>query len=199
MDSEALYAACQKHGSDQQTDAFEQLSAYFYRIAYAMLRDRPGGADIAADCMQIALVKVHQNIDTCADPAAFQGWSAQILRRVVLDTLRQMVAARLDQLPDEEYELPAAAIVPAVEEPDDLGVFLRQAIANAPLSDRSRRVVIGRFFDDRPDADLALAESAYDGQVVLPCHVQVTRAKNLAKLRNDATLVAQLRLVIGES
>lgn len=199
MNSEDLYAACQNHGSDQQADAFEQLSVFFYRIAYAMLQDRPAGADLAADCMQLALVKVYQNLEQCQEPAAFRGWAAQILRRVVLDTLRQLVAARLDPLPDEQSALPPVLIAPAIAEPDDLGAFLQQAIVRAPLSDRSRRVVVGRFFEDRPDSELALAESARDSQTVLPSHIQVTRAKNLAKLRSDPGLLAQLRMLQSET
>jgi len=44
-------------------------------------------------------------------------------------------------------------------------------------------VVIGRYLDDSDDETLARAESELAGSDVLPSHVQVTRAKNIAKLR----------------
>jgi RNA polymerase sigma factor (sigma-70 family) len=197
IDGAALYAACQAHGSTAQIDAYQQLSGQLYRIAYAMLRDRPGGADLAADCMQAALIKIHQNLEQCRDPAAFRGWAAQTLRRTVIDTTRQIAATKLVSLPEHDYELPASAIVAPSEPPDDLEQLLRQAIASAPLSDRSRRVVIGRFFDERSDAELAQDESAREGQQVLPSHIQVTRAKNLAKLRAEPVLIAALYELLG--
>jgi RNA polymerase sigma factor (sigma-70 family) len=192
FDSAALYAACRSAGSDGQFDAFAQLGEYMYCVAYAMLHERPGGGDMAGDCMQQALIKVYQNLDQCRDPDSFRAWAASILRRTVLDHLRQPAVARVELFPDD-HELPPAAIVAAPAEPDELGAILRAAIAHGPLSDRSRRVVVGRFFEERDDADLARIESDLASQTVLPSHIQVTRAKNLAKLRADAQLVAQVR------
>jgi hypothetical protein len=54
-------------------------------------------------------------------------------------------------------------------------------------------VVVGRYFDEQPDEALARTESDLAGQTVLPSHIQVTRAKNLAKLRGDTALLEQLR------
>jgi RNA polymerase sigma factor (sigma-70 family) len=195
MGSAELYAACRRQGSAAQLDAFEQLAAHLYRVAHAMLRDRNDGQDLAADCVQLALIKVHQHLDQCREPEAFQGWAARILRRTVLDALRHAAVTRSEALP-EDGALPQSAIIAPPADPDELAELLRSAIASAPLSDRSRRVVVGRFFEDRDDHDLARAESEYASQVVLPSHVQVTRAKNLAKLRSDTALIAQLRLLI---
>jgi RNA polymerase sigma factor (sigma-70 family) len=197
IDSEALYTACRQDGSAPQVDAFEQLSAYLYRIAAAMLRDRPGGPELAADCTQVALVKVYQNLDRCQEPAAFRGWAASILRRTVIDAIRQSRSLEALPLPEDDHHLAAIAVDPPAD-PDELGPFLRRAIAAAPLSDRSRRVVAGRFFEERGDDELARAETALSGQQVLPSHIQVTRAKNLAKLRSDAALLATLRQIQGE-
>ena len=62
-------------------------------------------------------------------------------------------------------------------------VELYQLISQAPISERSYRVVIGRYRDDLPDEQLAQDESVRSGRTVLPSHIQVTRAKNMAKLR----------------
>jgi RNA polymerase sigma factor (sigma-70 family) len=196
-ESAALYHACRRDGSAEQAAALQELGAAFYRIAYAMLRERPGRADLAADCMQLALIKVYQRIEQCREPEAFRGWAARVARRTVLDALRQSVATQAETLPDDRA-LPPSALAAAPSGPDELALLLRSAIASAPLSERSRRVVVGRFFEERDDYDLARAESVLAAQTVLPSHVQVTRAKNLAKLRADTLLLEQLRELTTE-
>jgi RNA polymerase sigma factor (sigma-70 family) len=198
MSSEALYAACGLQGSDAQIDAFEQLSRYLYRIADAMLRGRPGGSEQAADCMQLALLKIHRNLDRCHEPTAFRHWAASIVRRTVIDAIRQSAVVQIEPLPADDHGLPEAAIMQPSIGPNELGAFLRRTIDAAPLSDRSRRVVIGRFFEERDDAELARAERTFEHQPVLPSHIQVTRAKNLAKLRANPALLQDLRSLIEE-
>jgi hypothetical protein len=46
---------------------------------------------------------------------------------------------------------------------------------------------------EQTDEALARIESQQSAQPVLPCHIQVTRAKNLSKLRGDAALLSRLR------
>jgi hypothetical protein len=70
---------------------------------------------------------------------------------------------------------------------------LRVIISQAPISDRSHRAVLGRYLDDLPDEILARAESGLAGRPVLPCHVQVTRAKDIARLRDCEPLRELLR------
>ena len=192
-DSQTLFAACADEGSDAQIDAFESLWGDLYRIAYAMLYDRPGGDALAADCAQAALIKVHRNLAQCRNPAAFREWAAQVVRRVVIDELRRPEHARRAALPEDDDHHPALATPPAPPASEDLRALLLAAIEQGPLSDRSRRVVLGRYFDEQPDEVLARAESALSGQEVLPSHIQVTRAKNLSKLRGDTALLARLR------
>jgi RNA polymerase sigma factor (sigma-70 family) len=192
-DSPSLYAACADDGSDAQIDAFETLWADLYRIAYAMLHDRPGGDALAADCAQAALIKIHRNLAQCRNPAAFREWAAQVVRRVVIDQLRRPEHTRRATLPEDDDHGPALAAPPAAPPGDDLRALLLTAIAKGPLSARSRRVVLGRYFDEQPDEDLARTESALAAQKVLPSHIQVTRAKNLAKLRGDTALLERLR------
>jgi RNA polymerase sigma factor (sigma-70 family) len=173
MDNQALYEACRQHGSDAQIDGFEALSRHLYAVAYAMLRQRPDADLLAADCMQLALIKVHRSLDQCQNPAAFRAWAAQIARRTVLDQLRRPTS-RETALPDEGQLLPQQLVVQPPEQPLDVRALLLDAITSGPLSERSQRVVIGRFFDEQSDELLARRESA------------------LAKLRGDATLMARL-------
>ena len=60
---------------------------------------------------------------------------------------------------------------------------MRTLFADSPTSERSKRVIIGRFFENQMDEELARRESALAQKAVRPSHVQVTRAKNIAKLR----------------
>jgi RNA polymerase sigma factor (sigma-70 family) len=193
IDSQTLFAACADEGSDAQIDAFESLWGDLYRIAYAMLHDRPGGDALAADCAQAALIKVHRNLAQCRNPAAFREWAAQVVRRVVIDELRRPEHARRAALPEDDDHSPALATPPTAPPSEDLRTLLLAAIEHGPLSERSRRVVLGRYFDEQPDEALARTESELVGQEVLPSHIQVTRAKNLSKLRGDTALLARLR------
>lgn len=193
-DDTALYHACRSEGSAAQSDAFAAIWRQFYRIAWAMLRGQPDADALATDCAQLALIKLHQRIDTCTNPAAFRAWANQIVRRTVLDELRRPERARRVPLPDDHDEAAAwLAAPPDAPPPEDLRALLRDAVERGPLSPRSRRVVIGRYFDERPDEALAAHEAALGGQPVLPSHIQVTRAKDLAALRRDAPLLARLR------
>jgi DNA-directed RNA polymerase specialized sigma24 family protein len=191
-DSRSLYEACRQDGSDAQIDAFTQLWAQLYRISYGMLHGRPEPEALAADCAQTALLKIHRNLDQCRDPATIRGWAAQIARRAVLDTLRQPPQARHVALADADHAL---AVAPPAA-PVDLRAELLRAIGQGPLSDRSRRVIVGRFFAEQSDEYLAGDESQRSGEQLLPSHIQVTRSKNLAKLRQDAALLERLRDLI---
>lgn len=193
LSAEALYAACLREGSDAQADAFGALWTHLYRVAYAMVGQRSGGETMAADCAQSALVKLHRSLDQCREPAAFRSWAAQIARRSVLDALRREAAARLAPLPEDD----SAGAAEPPEPPSDLRELLLTAVRSGPLSERSRRVILGRFFADRPDEDLAAEESRLSGDSVLPSHIQVTRAKNIAKLRHDTALLQRLREELG--
>lgn len=196
-DSETLYRACLEDGTDAQIDAFTALWEQLYRIAYGMLHAYPDAQALAADCAQTALIKVHRHLRQCNDPRTFRGWAAQIARRSVLDAVRQRALTHTVRI--EEHEaLPDAHPAAADSADDDLRAVLLTAISHGPLSDRSRRVVLGRFFDEHSDDVLAQIESRESEQPILPSHIQVTRSKNLSKLRNNPALVAQLRELLEE-
>jgi RNA polymerase sigma factor (sigma-70 family) len=198
IDNQRLYEACRQDGSAAQSEAFTVLWSHLYRVAYAMLHSRGGGDTLAADCTQTALLKIHRNLDQCRDPAAFRGWAAQIARRAVIDAVRQDARVQFVPLHGDEDAPHDAYAVPPPADAADLRALLLAALRDGPLSERSRRVVIGRFFADQPDEALARVESQLGGETVLPSHIQVTRAKNLAKLRHDAALIERLREMVGE-
>jgi RNA polymerase sigma factor (sigma-70 family) len=190
----ALYEDCCRDGTDAQTEAFRALWRQFYRIAYAMVQSQPDSDALATDCAQTALIKLHQRLASCTNPAAFRSWAAQIVRRTVLDELRRPARARRVSLPDDHDEAATwLAAPPEASSLTDLRDILRDVVQRGPLSARSRRVVLGRYFDEQDDETLARAESGLSGQNVLPSHIQVTRAKDLAALRRDADLIERLR------
>jgi RNA polymerase sigma factor (sigma-70 family) len=190
VSNQQLYTDCQQTGSIAQQQAYELLWRELYRIAYAMLLQQRDPDALASDCTQKALIKIHHNIVHCQEPERFRSWAAQIVRRTVIDTLRQPAFARQSEL----SETHATIAVDAPPEPNELHAFLMHAIEKGPLSDRSRRVVLGRFFAEQPDEILAKQEQALIGDEILPSHIQVTRAKNLAKLRQQPNLLEQLRM-----
>jgi RNA polymerase sigma factor (sigma-70 family) len=199
IDSQTLYAACQQDESPAQVEAFKILWAHLYRIAWRMLGDRADQNAIAADCAQNALIKIHRNLAQCHNPAAFREWAAQIVRRSVIDELRRPEHTRQTPLPDDDDHLPWLATPQLPSEAADLRTLLIAAIEHGPMSERSKRIVVGRYFEEQPDEVLARAESQLAGKQVLPSHIQVTRAKNLATLRRDTALLARLRELIEDS
>lgn len=196
-DNERLFAACRAEGSPEQTAAFQELWAGLYRAAWAMVARRPDGEAMAADCAQLALIKIHRNLSGCHSPERFRSWCAQVVRRIVLDELRRPAEARRAELPSDDAG-PLAVPPPALPADGSLRELLLAAINGGALSPRSRRVVLGRYFEEQSDELLARAESHSGPDPVLPSHIQVTRAKNLAKLRADAGLVARLHELSDE-
>ena len=186
MDSEQLYEACSRGDSTAQVEAYNFLWEYMYRVAYHMLLSQPGGPDLAQDCAQLALIRIHEQWSNCTDPKAFKGWCRRIVSNLVIDELRRRKRLVFDEggsaepphLP--EYERPSLekTVLKEISE-----TSFRQLLNQSPMSDRSRRVVIGRYFDGIPDESLAEIESERANKGVRPSHIQVTRAKNIAKLK----------------
>ncbi|MFZ0543946.1 MAG: RNA polymerase sigma factor [Candidatus Promineifilaceae bacterium] len=198
-DSVAWYADCQSADSQAQASAYEALFVYLSRAALHIVRDQPEPEALAQDCAQTALIRIHERLEECRHPAAFRTWSRQIVSNLALDALRRR--SKLTFTADDELEMvigetaenapaPEAAVAAADHES-----ALYEAINRAPISDRSRRVVIGRYLQDLPDEPLAEKESELVGQTVLPSHIQVTRAKNIAKLRNWEPLLTLLEMI----
>lgn len=181
LESTALHAACGSPDTAVQTAAYHTLWHYLYRVAVAMTHSQPDGDALAQDCAQRALLRVHQQYDRCNEPQAFRVWARRIVSNLVIDELRRR--QRLQPLPESGPDLAQPARVESEVLGEVTAVSLRQLLTQAPISDRSRRVVIGRYLDNDDDETLAQTESRLAGSEVLPSHVQVTRAKNIAKLR----------------
>jgi len=192
-DSADLYQACRSTDAARQSQAYRTLWSYLYRVTYQLLYDQADADALAQDCTQRALVRIHQRLLECHEPNAFRTWARRIASNLTIDELRQR--RRLATLPDDENDTSA---LPYVAAPDQTVLAtmqqdeLRTLLNGSPMSERSRRAVIGRYLDDSNDEELAQAESALAGATVLPSHLQVTRAKNIAKLRQWEPLRAYL-------
>ncbi len=189
FDSAELYAACCSTAPSVQAAAYATLWLYLYQIALQVVYDQPEAEALAQDCAQIALVRVHERLEECKEPAAFRTWTRRIVSHVAIDELRR----RKRLLPIERGESGAVATNQFVDNQPtpDAAVLervgleeLRKLISQAPISDRSRRVVLGCYLDNIPDEKLAQTESELVGRAIRPSHVQVTRSKNIAKLRD---------------
>ncbi|MBE7531513.1 MAG: sigma-70 family RNA polymerase sigma factor [Ardenticatenaceae bacterium] len=191
-DSAAWYNACQH----ADPDAYSALFVYLSRVALQVVYDQPEAESLAQDCAQTALIRIHHRLDECREPAAFRTWARQIASHIAIDALRRR--ARLTFAAEDELDVAlsgAALAQPLLEKQTAAAAHLQDlyaALQNAPISDRSRRVVVGRYLQELPDDVLATLESKLTGTAVLPSHIQVTRAKNIAKLRQWPPLVALL-------
>ena len=187
MESAKLYANCVSQDLSTKEEAYQELWQYLYRIAFYIVYDQPDAPGLAQDCAQKALIRIHDRITECHTPAAFKGWAKTIVKNAAVDSLRRR--KRLIPLEDDRQDESGAKWSqggPSLEEEvvDQMRWSeIRDLITQAPISDRSRRTIIGRYFDELPDESLANAESDIAGKKVLPSHLQVTRAKNLSKLR----------------
>lgn len=198
IDNAQLYAACRQDNSPEQAQAFNILWNYLYRITYTMVYNRVDPEALATECTQQALIKIHRNLEQCHSPEQFRSWAAQIARRTVIDELRKSMHTRRATLTEESATISQTEALPSPQETHDLHMLLRRAITEGPLSERSQRVVLGRYFNEQTDETLAQRETSQSGKTVLPSHIQVTRAKNLAKLRADTGLLERLRDFIND-
>ena len=190
--SAELYAGCASADVQVQVSAYENLWRYLLRVATQMTWDHPAAEAMAQDCAQAALIRIHDRLAECGEPAAFHAWSRRIVANVCIDELRRQ--KRLVFVVDDEGDEPGerspldtlADPEPSPERTvlDTVSLAeLRALIGRAPISERSARVVLGRYVDNLPDEVLAQHESRLSGQRVLPSHVQVTRTKDIARLR----------------
>lgn len=185
FDSVELYQACASSDPHTQEMAYQQLWPYLHQIAWHVLHRQPDAADLAQDCAQRALIRIHNKLTDCKEPAAFRTWSRRIVSHLAIDELRRR--KRLVQWEDEKVE--KVSYDSAENNLENLVLDeitltdVQNLISNAPISQRSRRVIIGRYVDGLPDEEIAQSETDIAEQEVLPSHVQVTRSKNVSKLR----------------
>ncbi len=194
-DSAELFAACGSAETAVQSAAYNELWQYLYRVALHVASTQADQEALAQDCAQRALIRIHQKRETCEEPQAFRSWCRRIVSNLVIDELRRRRRTQpLENTPDEVLASSSQQSSLEGQVTADLSLDeLRTLLQQAPISDRSRRVVIGRYLDDEPDEVLAAVESDLDDQEVLPSHIQVTRSKNIAKLKKWDALRAILQ------
>jgi RNA polymerase sigma factor (sigma-70 family) len=177
-DSSELYAGCLSQETAVQADAYAQLWGILYRRALVMTKYNEM---MAEEYTQRSILRVFLKIASCESPEKFIGWAQRITHNLILDELRR--EKRLVDW-DETYDPPETNDTLEENALDRISTEeWRILLLQAPLSDRSRRVVIGRFLDDEQDEQLSLVESELSGATVRPSHIQVTRTKNLSKLK----------------
>jgi len=185
VDSADLYDACGSSDRTVQAEAYRVLWEYLFCIAFYLTAQQPDQEALAQDCAQRALIRIHQRRRRCREPKAFRTWSRRIVSNLTIDELRRR--KRLQPLPDlaQEAQLDTQTTPnPELEIADSLtAASLRHLLQISPMSDRSRRVVIGHYLDDLDDNVLAQTETELTSDDVRPSHVQVTRSKNISKLR----------------
>ena len=188
IDSAELYAACAGSDHEAQAAAYQTLWEYLYRVALFIVRDQPSAPDLAQECAQKALIRIHNRLADCNNPQTFVAWAKRIASNIAIDELRRRKRLiTLDAMqPDESSPLMPAGNHAAFEARIDDRLQsgqLRRLLRQAPISQRSYRLIVGRYFDGASDEVLAQVESDLAQQTVLPSHIQVTRSKNVAKLR----------------
>ncbi|MCA9951395.1 MAG: sigma-70 family RNA polymerase sigma factor [Anaerolineales bacterium] len=184
-DSRELYHACRYGSPQEQQAAYEILWPYLVRVTLQVLYDQANAESLAQECAQRAMIRVYKRIADCHEPAAFRTWVRRIGANLAIDELRRRKRLLpLDSVkePDASDVLGTIDMETTVSQNLDLNQ-LRRLLNSSPMSERSRRLVIGRFLDDLPDEILAQQESDLADRAVRPSHIQVTRAKNIAKLR----------------
>ncbi|MBE2222619.1 MAG: sigma-70 family RNA polymerase sigma factor [Anaerolineae bacterium] len=186
LDSADLFVACGSRETAVQAAAYRELWHYLYRVALHVASQQPDQEALAQDCAQRALLRIHQQRETCEEPKAFRSWSRRIVTNLVIDELRRR--QRLQPLESTSettlntFHQQSISLEGCVLAEISLA-DLRQMLLQSPMSGRSQRVVIGRYLDDVDDESLAETESNLAQQEVLPSHIQVTRSKNIAKLK----------------
>jgi len=196
QDSADLFMACGSSETAVQATAYRELWQVLYRTALHIADQQPDQEALAQDCAQRALVRIHQQRLTCAEPKAFRTWCRRIVTNLVIDELRRRQRLQpLEHTAETTLNASASQDHASLEGQvlADLSLAnLRSLLLQSPMSDRSRRVVIGRYLDDADDESLAQTETELDQKEVLPSHIQVTRSKNISKLRKWDALIALL-------
>jgi RNA polymerase sigma-70 factor (ECF subfamily) len=191
-DSALLFAQCTSGDVALQAQAYQTLWAYLFRIALQLVRDQADADALAQDCAQAALLQIHTRITECREPKAFRSWAKRIVSNLCIDELRRRSRRHfVDEEPEDVYseEVQSGNSTRVAESPETIVIdwdsanSIRQGLRQAPISERSYRTIVARYIDDIPDEELAKSESEGTGQRLLPSHLQVTRAKNLSKLR----------------
>jgi len=122
-----------------------------------------GNPDAAQDLVQASLLKLYRawpRIDTSAEPDAY-------LRRIIVNTHRSWWRARWRQ-ETPVPEVPEAAAGEDAAERHAVGALVRQALAR--LSRQQRAVLVLRYCEDLPEAEVASMLGCSAGAVKTHAH-----------------------------
>ena len=202
-DSSDLYAACARTDPVLRESAYKKLWEYLFRVVLNYVFDQPDAEAVAQDCAQEALIRIHDHFQECHSPDSFLAWARKIASHLAIDELRRnrrlISFEDMQEGSEEAGHLSREEATPAeISEANIQFSNLRTLLEHAPMSDRSRRVVIGRYLDELPDERLAQIESRLAEQTVLPSHIQVTRTKDIARLRDFQPLHVLLSRAVDE-
>lgn len=136
----------------------------------------------AEDLVQASLVKLYRvwpRLDTTTDPDAY-------LRRIIVNTSRSWWRARWRR-ETPVSEIPDTAAAPDCAESRATGLLVRQALAGLP--DRQRAVLVLRYLEDLPEAEVATLLGCTAGTVKTHAHRGLRALRTLlADSENTAAL-----------
>jgi len=192
-----LYTAFGQDGSEQQRQAFEILYQELYAISWFMLQTTPVTEPqaLAQDCTQEALVKIWKHLATCEQPDSLRHWAKTIVRNQTLNEIARLkrkpqnsIEQVVDQPMIDESAIPSSAL-----DKQEKQLAILDLLTAAPISDRSRYVILAKYLLQMSDEEISQALSQREGETIKPSHVQVTRAKNIKKITQDAALRQKFR------
>jgi RNA polymerase sigma factor (sigma-70 family) len=150
------------HPSASFDDAFPELAAVGYRVAYRLLGDRTEAEDVAQEAVARAYARWRRVHDHAAP------WVARVAANLALDRLRAKGRRR-------QVELIDAASRGSAERAAVDRLELARLLESLPR--RQREVVVMRYLADRSEADTAEALGTSVGSVKRHAH------RGLATLR----------------
>lgn len=197
-----LYEACGQDGSEQQRLAFDVLYQELYAISLYMWQTTMAAEPraLAQDCAQEAVVKVWKYLDTCKQPATLRSWAKSIVRNQTLNEIAKLKRKATDSL-EEHHDTP---LLDEGATPDDSlqakekYQAILDLLAIAPLSERSRYVILAKYLLQMTEEEISQALSQKEGSDIKPSHVQVTRAKNFKKIYSDPDLYKKFRALLED-
>lgn len=151
--------------------AYARLVERYRRAVFAVAMKVACDPDAANDAAQSAFVSAYENLGRLREPDAFGAWLLVIARREAVSVVRaRPTTVPLDEEHDRGVELPAGESVD-----DETSKAVLAALDSLP--EHEQQVVMLRYFDARPVADIA----AMTGRSVGTVTKQITRA--LRRLR----------------
>ena len=130
---------------------YDRYGRAMYAVALSILRDR----ELAADCVQEALVKAWRASQTFDPARELKPWLATITRRVAIDIYRRQASTRRTELRDDVD----APVIPIAFERTWEAFEIRSALDQLPEDEREivrlahERTRSGRDLRPLPDAD----------------------------------------------